>query len=219
VARDKTDGKIKDYKTLLLCVDGGCEPKNPGGIASYGWVIFDKNKQVLVEDCAVVQDGGPLATNNYAEYCALGFALKWLREQNWRGTLNVQGDSQLLINQVTELWQCKAAHLKPLRQRIWEHLDALQLNRNSGTNTFTCTSCNHQGNIDTLIDVGDDLMCSQQMCPMCHTITIVYDNDTTGHKNSCSFNWVPREQNSYADELSGVAYRGYQKQKKERAQM
>jgi len=216
MARDKTDGKIKDHKTLLLCVDGGCEPKNPGGIASYGWVIFDKSRQVLAEDCAVVQDGGKLATNNYAEYCALGFALKWLRDQEWRGTLNVQGDSKLLINQVTELWQCKAPHLKPLRQRIWEHLDALQLDRNCGI--FTCTTCNHKGDIDTLIDVGDGLMCCQHMCPKCHTVHVAFDSSVKNGKSPCSFTWVPREQNSYADELCGMAYRGYKKCKKEREQ-
>jgi ribonuclease HI len=128
---DYTNGKIKDHKSLLLCVDGGCEPKNPGGVATYGWVIYDANDNdnILVTSYAVVQDGGSLATNNYAEYCSLGFSLKWLRDQGWSGNLTVQGDSQLLIYQVAERWKCKAQHLVPLRARIWEHIEAMGLVR------------------------------------------------------------------------------------------
>jgi ribonuclease HI len=209
MTQDKTFGKITEHKALLLCVDGGCEPKNPGGIATYGWVIYGKNKQILVEDCNVVLDGGPLATNNYAEYCALGFALKWLREQKWRGNLTVQGDSQLLIYQVTEKWKCKAKHLQPLRERIWQYLDDLKLDRNACESTFTCLSCDQKGDINTLIDFEDDGL----LCPMCHTTSIVLDSTNP----SVNFVWVPREENSYADELSNRAYRGYVKQKKERS--
>jgi len=226
MAIDKTDGKIKEHRTLLLCVDGGCEPKNPGGIATYGWVIYDKNNRILVEDCDVAQDGGPLATNNFAEYCALGFALKWLREQNWRGNLTIQGDSQLLIYQVTEKWQCKAKHLQPLRKRIWEHLEALNLDWSLDDgghgDMFTCTGCNHKGDINTLIDIGDGLQSHDMMCPMCHSVAIVFDapdDSSSSNKGSCVLKWVPREQNAYADELSNRAYRGHVRNKKERGQM
>jgi ribonuclease HI len=191
-------------------VDGGCEPKNPGGVATCGWVIYDPSNKILAEEARVVQDGGPLATNNYAEYCGLGFALKWLREQEWRGELNVQADSQLLVNQVTEKWQCKAKHLIPLRNKIWEHLEALNLSFSATVGqTFTCTSCKHRGDIDTLIDMGDDLM-----CPMCHTIAIVFDGspDTDG-KQPCSIIWVRREFNAYADELTNMAYRLHMQKK------
>ena len=127
--KDSTNGTIVAHEELLLCVDGGCEPKNPGGVATTGWVIYDQSGNVLVESCTVVQDGGPLATNNYAEYCALGLALRWLKDQNWRGQLTVQADSQLLIYQVSEKWKCKAEHLKPLRQRIWDLMSEINLIR------------------------------------------------------------------------------------------
>lgn len=210
MARDLTNGKIKEHKKLLLCVDGGCEPKNPGGVATCGWVIFDPNNNVLVDEARVVQDGGPLATNNYAEYCGLGFALKWLREQEWRGELSVQADSQLLVNQVTEKWQCKAKHLIPLRKKIWEHLEALNLSiSETGSQTFTCTSCDHRGDIDTLIDIGEKLV-----CPMCHTIAIVFDgppDDTS--KQPCTIIWVRREFNTYADDLTNRAYQQHMQKK------
>jgi ribonuclease HI len=129
MARDLTGGKIKEHDCLTLCVDGGCEPMNPGGVATSGWVIYGELNQTLVEECRVVQDGGPLATNNYAEYCSLGFALRWLKDQNWRGQLTIQADSQLLINQVLGKWKCKAEHLRPLRQRIWDYMDDLCLTK------------------------------------------------------------------------------------------
>lgn len=212
MAQDMTCGKIKEHNKLLLCVDGGCEPKNPGGIATCGWVIYDSLKNVLVKEARFVVDGGPLATNNYAEYCGLGFALKWLREQEWRGELIIQADSQLLVNQVTNKWQCKAKHLIPLRQRIWEHLEALNLSLfENFSQTFKCTSCKHHGSIDTLIVMGED----DFMCPMCEMITIEFeDSIVTNGKQTCKVIWVRREFNEYADNLTNIAYKKYIQQKK-----
>jgi len=126
---DYTDGKIQDYKTITLHVDGGCEPKNPGGVACSGWIMFDEHDKTLAKDAKVVADGGPKATNNYAEYCALGFALRWLADQNWSGVLHVKGDSKLVISQVTEQWKCNKEHLKQLRARCWELLEQMGLER------------------------------------------------------------------------------------------
>lgn len=135
MAKDLTQGEIKKFEALLLHVDGGCEPVNPGGVCTAGWVIYDHNTmEVLVSECRVVQDGGPLATNNYGEYCSLGFALRWLKEQEWRGELTVKADSQLLIKQVLGEWKCKAEHLRPLRKRIWDYLEEMCLTRVSEEN-------------------------------------------------------------------------------------
>ena len=155
--KDLTEGQITTYKRLLIHVDGGCEPRNPGGIATCGWVIFNEEKEVLAEEHRVVQDGGDLATNNYAEYCSLGFALRWLKDQNWRGTLDIRGDSKLLVEQINKRWKCKAPHLIPLRERIWQYLQEM----------------------DLILD------------------------------ENCTLEWVPREQNAYADELTNIAFREY----------
>ena len=123
MAHDLTNGKITDHNNLLLCVDGGSQPKNPG-VAACGWVIFDDKKNVLVEEARIVSLHN---TNNYAEYCGLGHSLRWLVDQNWRGQLTVQADSQLLIYQVAGQWKCNAENLRPMRHRIWDHLEALEL--------------------------------------------------------------------------------------------
>ena len=131
---DYTDGKIKERKKLHLEFDGSCEPKNPGGVASIGWVITDDNgpqKEILAKGYQVVADGGKLATNNFAEYCALGFPLKWLRDSNWRGSLTVNGDSKLVISQVKREWKCNAEHLQKLRQRVWDLLEELELDESN----------------------------------------------------------------------------------------
>ena len=52
---------------LKLYFDGSCTPKNPGGIAGYGWRLVDMDgtevKNAQAEVCR-----GPGATNNIAEW-------------------------------------------------------------------------------------------------------------------------------------------------------
>jgi ribonuclease HI len=129
--RDHTNGGIKQYASLLLYVDGGCEPKNPGGVATAGWAIFDpKNPTMpLAEEGRVAEDGGKIATNNLGEYSALCFALRWLTQQGWRGELTVKTDSKLLVEQVNGRWKVKAEHLAVLCTKVWTYMDSLDLFR------------------------------------------------------------------------------------------
>lgn len=123
---DHTNGKIKDFSTITLFFDGGCEPKNPGGVSTAGWVAYNK-KIKLAEQGKVVMNGGPLATNNFGEYSALCLALEWLIEQKWQGELIIKGDSKLLVEQVSGRWKCKAEHLGVIRDKIWEQFRTLNL--------------------------------------------------------------------------------------------
>ncbi len=131
---DHTNGKIRSFKSLTLFVDGGCEPKNPGGTSTAGWVLYnnavlgvDNSNKLLVEEGRVAKDGGPLATNNFGEYSALCFSLKWLVEQNWRGNLDVFADSKLLVEQVNRNWKCNKTHLSEMRDKIWNYLELLEM--------------------------------------------------------------------------------------------
>lgn len=126
--RDCTSGKIKDHQEMLLHIDGGCEP-NPGGVAVSAWAAYDTQGNLLAEEVKVVRDGDKLATNNFAEYCGLGLALRWLLDQGWKGSLRVKSDSKLLVGQVLGDWKCKVEHLKTLRNRIWELMEQLHLQR------------------------------------------------------------------------------------------
>jgi len=142
--KDNTNGSITSFPQLLLFVDGGCEPKNPGGVATSGWVIFDSKNltKPLVEHAAVVRDGGSLATNNYGEYKSLCLALKWLSENKWRGELTVKADSKLLVEQVSGRWKVNAPHLKSLRQKIWDYLTEIKLSIVDATNPLPADDFN-----------------------------------------------------------------------------
>lgn len=115
---------------ITIYFDGACEPINPGGIATVGWYILDEQGSDLAQGHSVIKRGAG-ATNNYAEWCALGFALKWLLE-NYKNnssdkSLLIHGDSQLVCNQFSQTWACNAEHLQKLRDRCWWIVNELKL--------------------------------------------------------------------------------------------
>ena len=74
---------------------------------------------------------GASRTNNEAEYAALNAGLRAacaLRHAGVLGALTVQGDSKLVISQVSGVWKVNAANLRPLHAeaaRLLEQLAAL----------------------------------------------------------------------------------------------
>ncbi len=126
---DRTNGNIASYKSLILHFDGGCEPKNPGGTSTSGWVLYSSEdpKTPIAEQGVVVREGDALATNNYGEYCALEIALTWLMMQKWRGELLVKADSKLVVEQVNKRWKVKAAHILKLRDRVLNLVETLEM--------------------------------------------------------------------------------------------
>lgn len=118
--------------TVLLYFDGSCEPTNPGGLGTWGFVIRDiPGMEEPVYANGVIEPGKSVMTNNVAEYCAVGKALSWLVE-NVRDTLTasdlllIVGDSQLVLKQLTGEWKCSADNLIPLKARCLELLRGLK---------------------------------------------------------------------------------------------
>lgn len=101
---------------VSLYFDGACEPVNPGGVATWGFVIKDEDGDVLDAGHGVVGEGESM-TNNVAEYCALGHGLKAVAKLGGVGHLTIYGDSKLVVNQVMGEWQCNKPHLARLRNR------------------------------------------------------------------------------------------------------
>ena len=101
-----------------LYFDGACEPRNPGGKATYGWVLKERDT-VRARGWGFAAEG-PGSTNNVAEYAALTNGLKgtlafWKAfEEPRQRFLEVCGDSKLVVNQVSGAWSIKAPHLRPL---------------------------------------------------------------------------------------------------------
>ena len=83
----------------------GCSKKNPG-LAGAGAVIYKYSKEIW-SGCLFV---GTNATNNYAEYSGLILGLEKAVELNIK-TLHVEGDSLLVINQMTGKYKCNSENL------------------------------------------------------------------------------------------------------------
>jgi len=91
--------------TIVVHVDGLCEPVNPGGIATYGYVIRNDAGTDIARKSGVVGKG-PETSNNVAEYGALCEAFRFLiREKMTRLPIEIRSDSRLLVNQMKGEWK------------------------------------------------------------------------------------------------------------------
>lgn len=103
---------------LTVFCDGSCEP-NPGGIAAFGWVVYDGGEKVH-EFCSVAC-AGEGATNNVAEYGAVVSALSWLLANGYADRkVVVCSDSELLVCQLAGKYKVKALNLIPLHRQALE---------------------------------------------------------------------------------------------------
>ena len=132
----------------IFC-DGACEPVNPNGYATWGFVAYGENGFEKHAAHGLIGHGSGM-TNQVAEYTAVIEALKWAYKAGYRG-FTIKTDSQLVVNQVKGAWKVNAEHLRKFVDRAVKGLQA----------------CESQGRIE----------------------------------------WVPREQNMRADELSKLAYK------------
>jgi ribonuclease HI len=99
----------------VLRFDGGSRG-NPGE-AGCGAVIYANSKSTLKEVwCGYFYMGNSL-TNNQAEYGGLIEGLKQCVTMKLK-SLEIQGDSQLIIRQVQGVYQCRNEKLKPLYQKV-----------------------------------------------------------------------------------------------------
>jgi len=145
---ETSDVQPVSHKPIVVYCDGLCEPRNPGGTATFGWVAR-RDGELVGSDCGVVAKG-PSATNNLAEYTAIIEALRWLEANGFADErVVVRSDSQLAIRQLDGTYCVRSAAIRPL----WQQASQL----------------------------------AKRFSLMC-------------------FEWVPRESNKEADELTRVAY-------------
>jgi ribonuclease HI len=116
--------QIRKNNRGLLRFDGGSEG-NPG-ICSIGYVIYyvsslldnyDKDNKIgKKEKLKILEEGKVICqrnTNNYAEYKALIYGLKKAKELGLK-RLDVEGDSNLIIKQMTGIYKVKSENIKDL---------------------------------------------------------------------------------------------------------
>ncbi|HUR38063.1 MAG TPA: ribonuclease HI [Planctomycetota bacterium] len=104
--------------------DGLCDP-NPGGVATYGFVIRKDGKKLQEGHGLAGKPKSPQATNNVAEYTGLIKALEWLLDQKLSGPVVIRGDSDLIVRQVKGEYKVKSPLLAPLHRQAVDLLDQL----------------------------------------------------------------------------------------------
>jgi len=99
-----------------LRFDGGCAPTNPGPCAG-AYVIIDNKGRIVAEGGEYIESG----TNNYGEYCGLIYGLRKCKELSI-DNIHIEGDSLLVISQVTKKWKIRSDSLLPLLSEVEELL-------------------------------------------------------------------------------------------------
>lgn len=103
---EKAEGYISSVGGYECFFDGCCEPRNPGGTAGYGAVIFKGGERVWETSGTIPPS--PTTSNNVAEYLAFTAILDWFIEQQLTGApILVKGDSNLVIQQCFGSWRIK----------------------------------------------------------------------------------------------------------------
>src|ERR1041384_3358310 len=94
---------------LKCTFDGACEPFNPGGAMGLGWTIGDTVGMAFVPEA-----GGN--TNNVAEYLAMHKLLDYAVSESQLEKIEIAGDSQVVICQMTGEYAVKSGNLRSLHE-------------------------------------------------------------------------------------------------------
>jgi ribonuclease HI len=111
-----TSSQTETLPVYLLQFDGGANP-NPGPCAGAFVISKIATQEILFEGGSFIDQG----TNNVGEYMGLLEGLKVCKENNLDSIL-IQGDSKLVVYQVTNKWKINYDHIRKLNQEIQELL-------------------------------------------------------------------------------------------------
>jgi len=101
--------------------DGLCEPKNPGGVATFGFLVLRDGKRIHEDSGLAATPYTEGATNNVAEYTGVLRTLEWLLEKALqKEKILVRGDSELVIKQLKGEYKVKSPLLAPLYKKARE---------------------------------------------------------------------------------------------------
>ena len=106
-------------KTVFIYTDGASRG-NPGP-CSFGLIAFDRNKTVIHEESAYLEDNN---TNNFAEYKAVIRALE-LSAKKKVEELFLFSDSQLLVRQLKKKYKVKSTRIKALFEQCQKILKSI----------------------------------------------------------------------------------------------
>jgi ribonuclease HI len=95
---------------ITVYFDGLCYPKNPGGVAAYGYVVYRDGEQIWRGFGGVGEGRG--MTNNVAEYEGLMAAAQWLVDEGVEDKILIKGDSELVVKQMKGEYRVSSATSK-----------------------------------------------------------------------------------------------------------
>ena len=95
---------------ITIYFDGLCYPKNPGGVAAYGYLVY-RDEELLWKGFGGVGQGRGM-TNNVAEYEGLKAAAQWLADEGIEDKIVIKGDSELVIKQMKGQYKVSSATSK-----------------------------------------------------------------------------------------------------------
>jgi len=102
---------------ITVYVDGLEEPKNPGGVATGGYIIHIPRSDPI-RWCGVLGEGEEFS-NNCAEYFAVDSALKWLIDNNLNHRkVVINSDSRLVVNQLSGNWSVRGGLYAPYYRSV-----------------------------------------------------------------------------------------------------
>ena len=107
-------------KKIEVYYDGCCEPKNPGGNAGFGAVIFQYNgrEKKKIKEISKYWPEKETNSNNVAEYLGLISALEWLIEEGYDASeIIFYGDNMMSVRQMNGQWRAKKGMYLPLYEK------------------------------------------------------------------------------------------------------
>ncbi|XP_026402361.1 uncharacterized protein LOC113297958 isoform X4 [Papaver somniferum] len=112
----KHESSVPEQGLCIVEFDGAAKG-NPGP-AGAGAVLRAENGQVLCR----LHEGVGIATNNVAEYRAVLLGVKHALQKGFK-RISVQGDSNLVVNQVQGKWKCKNDNMAMFCKQVKELKD------------------------------------------------------------------------------------------------
>ncbi len=106
---------------ITINFDGLCYPKNPGGVAAYGYAVYRDGKPIWRGFGGVGEGRG--MTNNVAEYEGLKAAAQWLIDEGIDEKVVIKGDSELVIKQMKGQYRVSSATSKKYVPEIRKMLE------------------------------------------------------------------------------------------------
>jgi ribonuclease HI len=111
---------------ITIYFDGLCYPKNPGGVAAYGYLVY-RNRELIHKGFGAVGEGKGM-TNNVAEYEGLLAAIQWIVDEGIEEEIVIKGDSQLVIKQMKGEYRVNSATSKKYVPEIKKLLHIKRVN-------------------------------------------------------------------------------------------